>query len=122
MKKLILTVIVLFAFNIAKAQEIATTESGKKVMLFDDGTYKVISSKERIINIAFGEAYSFKYIAKLIKDNFKGKLDHDISLQINYDEIPPTEKSFDPTLLETVSDLKIKNSFVRGINKLGLDW
>lgn len=45
MKKIILTALVIFAFNIAKAQEIATTESGKKVMLFDDGTYKVISSK-----------------------------------------------------------------------------
>ena len=51
MKKLILTVIVLFAFNIAKAQEIATTESGKKVMLFDDGTYKVISSKQNTTNV-----------------------------------------------------------------------
>ena len=47
MKKIILTVIILFAFNIAKGQEIATTESGKKVMLFDDGTYKVISSKQK---------------------------------------------------------------------------
>jgi UDP-glucose 4-epimerase len=84
--------------------------------------YKVISSKERIINIAFGEAYSFKYIAKLIKDNFKRKLDRDIILQINYDDVPPTEKSFDPTLLETVSNLKIKSSFVRGVNELGLDW
>jgi hypothetical protein len=46
MKKLILTVIIIFAFNSAKAQEIATTENGKKVMLFDDGTYKVISSNQ----------------------------------------------------------------------------
>ncbi len=46
MKKIILTALVIFAFNIARAQEIATTESGKKVMLFDDGTYKVISSKQ----------------------------------------------------------------------------
>jgi hypothetical protein len=46
MKKIILTALVIFVFNIAKAQEIATTESGKKVMLFDDGTYKVISSKQ----------------------------------------------------------------------------
>lgn len=52
MKKIILTVIVLFAFNIAKGQEIATTESGKKVMLFDDGTYKVINSKENKTNVA----------------------------------------------------------------------
>jgi hypothetical protein len=51
MKKLILTFIVLFAFNIAKGQEIATTESGKKVMLFDDGTYKVISSKQNTNNV-----------------------------------------------------------------------
>lgn len=51
MKKIILTVIVLFAFNIAKGQEIATTESGKKVMLFDDGTYKVISSKQNTTNV-----------------------------------------------------------------------
>ena len=46
MKKLILTALLIFAFNISKGQEIATTESGKKVMLFDDGTYKVISSKQ----------------------------------------------------------------------------
>ena len=52
MKKLILTAIVIFAFNTAKAQEIATTESGKKVMLFDDGTYKVISSKQNSTNVA----------------------------------------------------------------------
>ena len=52
MKKIILTVIVLFAFNIAKSQEIATTDSGKKVMLFDDGTYKVISSKQNTTNVS----------------------------------------------------------------------
>jgi hypothetical protein len=52
MKKIILTVIVLFAFNIAKSQEIATTDSGKKVMLFDDGTYKVISSKQNATNVS----------------------------------------------------------------------
>jgi hypothetical protein len=52
MKKLILTALVIFAFNTAKAQEIATTESGKKVMLFDDGTYKVISSKQNTTNVA----------------------------------------------------------------------
>ncbi len=51
MKKIILTAIVIFAFNTAKAQEIATTESGKKVMLFDDGTYKVISSKQSKTNV-----------------------------------------------------------------------
>lgn len=51
MKKIILTALVIFAFNIAKAQEIATTESGKKVMLFDDGTYKVISSKLNSTNV-----------------------------------------------------------------------
>lgn len=51
MKKLILTAIVIFAFNTAKGQEIATTESGKKVMLFDDGTYKVISSKQKTTNV-----------------------------------------------------------------------
>jgi hypothetical protein len=51
MKKLILTFIVMFAFNIAKGQEIATTESGKKVMLFDDGTYKVIGSKQNTTNV-----------------------------------------------------------------------
>ena len=52
MKKLILTALVIFAFNTAKGQEIATTESGKKVMLFDDGTYKVISSKYNTTNLA----------------------------------------------------------------------
>ena len=52
MKKLILTAIVIFAFNTAKGQEIATTESGKRVMLFDDGTYKVISSKSNSANVA----------------------------------------------------------------------
>jgi len=46
MKKLILTAIIIFTFNSAKGQEIATTETGKKVMLFDDGTYKVISSNQ----------------------------------------------------------------------------
>lgn len=51
MKKIILTTLVIFAFNIANAQEIATTESGKKVMLFDDGTYKVISSKQSSANV-----------------------------------------------------------------------
>ena len=51
MKKIILTALVIFAFNTAKAQEIATTESGKKVMLFDDGTYKVISSKQNKTNV-----------------------------------------------------------------------
>lgn len=51
MKKLILTALLIFAFNIAKGQEIATTESGKKVMLFDDGTYKVISSKQNTTNV-----------------------------------------------------------------------
>ena len=52
MKKLILTTLLIFAFNIAKGQEIATTESGKKVMLFDDGTYKTISSKQNTTNIS----------------------------------------------------------------------
>ena len=51
MKKLILTAIVIFAFNTVKGQEIATTESGKKVMLFDDGTYKVINSKQNTTNV-----------------------------------------------------------------------
>ena len=51
MKKLILTTLLIFAFNITKGQEIATTESGKKVMLFDDGTYKVISSKQKTTNL-----------------------------------------------------------------------
>ena len=51
MKKIIITAIVIFAFNTAKGQEIATTESGKKVMLFDDGTYKVISSKQNTTNV-----------------------------------------------------------------------
>jgi hypothetical protein len=51
MKKLILTALLIFAFNIAKGQEIATTESGKRVMLFDDGTYKVISSKQKTTNV-----------------------------------------------------------------------
>ena len=51
MKKIILTALIIFAFNTAKAQEIATTESGKKVMLFDDGTYKVISSKQNKTNV-----------------------------------------------------------------------
>ena len=51
MKNLILTAIVILAFNTAKGQEIATTESGKKVMLFDDGTYKVISSKQKATDI-----------------------------------------------------------------------
>lgn len=43
MKKLFLTLFVIFSINLAKGQEIATTESGKKVMLFNDGTFKVIS-------------------------------------------------------------------------------
>lgn len=51
MKKIIVTALVIFAFNVAKAQEIATTESGKTVMLFDDGTYKVISSKLNKTNV-----------------------------------------------------------------------
>lgn len=51
MKKIIFALLVIFAFNTAKAQEIATTESGKKVMLFDDGTYKVISSKQSSANV-----------------------------------------------------------------------
>lgn len=51
MKKLIITAIIILAFNSAKGQEIATTESGKKVMLFDDGTYKVISSKQNSTNV-----------------------------------------------------------------------
>ena len=58
MKKIILTALVIFAFNTAKAQEIATTESGKKVMLFDDGTYKVISSKLNTTNEASGNTNS----------------------------------------------------------------
>ena len=58
MKKIILTALVIFAFNIAKAQEIATTESGKKVMLFDDGTYKVISSKLNSTNVTSGNTSS----------------------------------------------------------------
>jgi hypothetical protein len=58
MKKLILTALVVFAFNTAKAQEIATTESGKKVMLFEDGTYKVISSKQIKKNVASNETSS----------------------------------------------------------------
>ncbi len=58
MKKLILTALVVFAFNIAKAQEIATTESGKKVMLFDDGTYKVISSKQKTTNVTTSSSSS----------------------------------------------------------------
>lgn len=58
MKKLILTAIVIFAFNTAKGQEIATTESGKKVMLFDDGTYKVISSKQKRTNISTSNSSS----------------------------------------------------------------
>ena len=36
-----------FALNIVKGQEIATTDSGKRIMLFDDGTYKEISSKQK---------------------------------------------------------------------------
>lgn len=51
MKKLFLTLLVVLSFNLAKGQEIATTESGKKVMLFNDGTYKVIvegSSQSKI--------------------------------------------------------------------------
>lgn len=51
MKKIILAIIVMFAFNIAKGQEIATTESGKKVMLFDDRTFKVISSKQSTTSV-----------------------------------------------------------------------
>jgi hypothetical protein len=58
MKKLILTIIVMFAFNIAKGQEIATTVSGKKVMLFDDGTYKVISSKQSTTNLTLSNTSS----------------------------------------------------------------
>ncbi len=51
MKNLILIALLVFTFNVAKGQEIATTESGKKVMLFDDGTYKVISSKQNTTNV-----------------------------------------------------------------------
>jgi endonuclease G len=58
MKKLILTAIVIFAFNTAKGQEIATTESGKKVMLFDDGTYKVINSKQNTTNVSSNNSSS----------------------------------------------------------------
>ena len=58
MKKIILTAIIIFAFNIAKAQEIATTESGKKVMLFDDGTYKVISSKQKTTTVTSSNSSS----------------------------------------------------------------
>ena len=54
MKKIVLTALIIFAFNVVKAQEIATTESGKKVMLFDDGTYKVISSKLNSTNVTSG--------------------------------------------------------------------
>lgn len=43
MKKIFFTMLVILSFNLAKGQEIATTESGKKVMLFNDGTFKVIS-------------------------------------------------------------------------------
>jgi hypothetical protein len=43
MKKLFFTLLVILSINFAKGQEIATTESGKKVMLFNDGTFKVIS-------------------------------------------------------------------------------
>lgn len=43
MKKLFFTLVVVLSFNFAKGQEIAITESGKKVMLFNDGTFKVIS-------------------------------------------------------------------------------
>lgn len=43
MKKIFFTILVMLSFNLAKGQEIATTESGKKVMLFNDGTFKVIS-------------------------------------------------------------------------------
>lgn len=43
MKKLFFTLLVILFVNFAKGQEIATTESGKKVMLFNDGTFKVIS-------------------------------------------------------------------------------
>jgi hypothetical protein len=58
MKKLILTTLFIFAFNIAKGQEIATTESGKKIMLFDDGTYKVISSKQKTTNVTTSNSSS----------------------------------------------------------------
>lgn len=43
MKKILVTLLVVLSFNLAKGQEIATTETGKKVMLFNDGTFKVIS-------------------------------------------------------------------------------
>lgn len=43
MKNILITLLVVLSFNLAKGQEIATTESGKKVMLFNDGTYKVIT-------------------------------------------------------------------------------
>jgi hypothetical protein len=46
MKKIFFTIVIVFAFNFVSGQEIATTDSGKKVMLFDDGTYKVISSEQ----------------------------------------------------------------------------
>ena len=58
MKKLILASILIFAVNTAKGQEIATTESGKKVMLFDDGTYKVINSKQNTTNVSSDNSIS----------------------------------------------------------------
>ena len=65
MKKIILTALVIFTFNFAKAQEIATTESGKKVMLFDDGTYKVISSKQSKTNVNSSNTSSESKSAKV---------------------------------------------------------
>ena len=72
MKKLILTAIVIFAFNVSKAQEIATTESGKKVMLFDDGTYKVISSKLNATNEASGNSSNSSSESKSAKVQCSG--------------------------------------------------
>jgi hypothetical protein len=51
MKKLFFTSLVILCVNFAKGQEIATTELGKKVMLFNDGTYKVISEGSSQIKI-----------------------------------------------------------------------
>lgn len=46
MKKIFLTLLVIISFKITQGQEVATTESGKKVILYTNGTYKAINESE----------------------------------------------------------------------------
>lgn len=47
MKKIILTLLLLYGF-VSNSQEIAITESGKRVQLLKNGTYKIISQEKKI--------------------------------------------------------------------------